>query len=221
MKCVMVCSGGMDSVTALAMAAALYDSVDVLTFNYGQRHMREIECAQWQANRYQCRFDVVQIPVGHLLTGSSLTDVSESVPHGHYSEESMRRTVVPGRNAMMLSIAFGIAAARGAKHVGTAVHAGDHYIYPDCRPQFIGKLQHALRLGTTGHRDPDLRLWTPFLNVSKVEILRIGHRLGVDYGNTWTCYEGGEQACGRCGSCNERLEAFTTIGETDPLRYAA
>lgn len=222
MKIVAVVSGGMDSVTALIMARSMVSDGLVISFDYGQRHRREVEMASLQALLY-CGWPHQVIDLRSItpsLIGSSLTDASVETPHGHYSEESMRRTVVPGRNAMMLSVAWGIAAAQGADGLLCGVHAGDHYIYPDCRPGFVRALEKALKLGTVGHASEHLHLWAPFLAMTKAEILRLGHRLGVDYSRTWTCYEGGELACGKCGACRERLEAFATIGETDPLEYS-
>lgn len=213
-------SGGMDSVTLLAYAAVMFDRVIAVSFDYGQRHVRELACAQWQAEHRGASFQRIKLPVGDQLTGSSLTDPAVPVPHGHYSEETMRQTVVPGRNAMMISAAWGIAATASASVVATAVHAGDHFIYPDCRPEFIASLNHSLRLGTEGHRLDEMRIWAPFLWFSKIEILRLGDVLGVDYSHSWTCYEGGDIACGQCGACRERLEAFEVNAMRDPLKYA-
>lgn len=222
MKAAVICSGGMDSVTALYYAREVYDAGLVLSFDYGQRHIVELESARSAARDVDWPHHVVNLrDVTALLCGSSLTDGSVPTPFGHYSQESMRKTVVPGRNAMMLSLAWGVAAAQECDELVCGVHAGDHYIYPDCRPEFVTALGEALRLGTLGHAKDTLHIAAPFLHWTKVEILRLGLRLGVPYQRTWTCYEGGAVACGRCGSCNERLEAFAAIGATDPLPYAA
>jgi 7-cyano-7-deazaguanine synthase len=156
--------------------------------------------------------------VGHLLSGSALTDDIE-VPHGHYAAENMAVTVVPNRNAIMLSIAYGVAVARGARLVAAAVHAGDHYVYPDCRPQFVEAFDAMQRQAVEGFGDPDLRLHAPFIHKSKAEIVEIGTSLGVPYEDTWSCYEGGEIHCGLCGTCTERKEAFQLAGVPDPTKY--
>ena len=136
MKTIVVCSGGLDSVSLAHKIAREAELLRLVTFDYGQRHDKEIGFARACAARLEVPCDVVDIrPIGRLLTGSALTD-DVDVPDGHYAEESMKLTVVPNRNAIMLSIAFGIAAANGDEAVATAVHGGDHFIYPDCRPAF-------------------------------------------------------------------------------------
>jgi len=221
MKILAVVSGGMDSITMLHFLHRTYADVAVLSFDYGQRHRRELDCASFHARLLALPHRVANLPLSGWMPGSSLTDPNVPTPHGHYAEENMRQTVVPGRNGMMLAIAWGIAAANRAQSIATAVHAGDHHIYPDCRPDFIHGLEHALKLGTRGHAAPNMRIETPFLHMTKVEIVRLGLTLGVDYANTWTCYEGGDAACGRCGSCQERLAAFHELGVPDPAEYVS
>jgi 7-cyano-7-deazaguanine synthase len=140
------------------------------------------------------------------------------VPDGHYAEETMKITVVPNRNAIMLSIAFGIASARGAEAVATAVHGGDHFIYPDCRPAFTESFETMQRHALEGMGE--ISLYTPYVQTSKADIAAEGLRLGVDYRKTWSCYKGGEVHCGRCGTCVERREAFHLAGGIDPTVYA-
>jgi 7-cyano-7-deazaguanine synthase len=212
-----VLSGGMDSVTALAWAANNYDTVHALTANYGQRHARELEAARWQADRWASRHDLVDLTsVGALLEGSALTD-DVDVPFGHYAEETMKATVVPNRNAILANVAAGIAIGRGFDSIVLGIHSGDHTIYPDCRPEFVEALQHTLDVGNWS----TVTVEAPFLLTDKLGILEVGFELGVDYGQTWTCYVGGDPSCGRCGSCQERLEAFELLGTPDPLVYAA
>lgn len=214
-RALVVLSGGMDSVTALAWAAQAYSEVHALTANYGQRHSREIDAAIIQAGRYAQRWDLVDLtPIGKLLTGSALTDDVE-VPRGHYAEPTMKATVVPNRNAILANVAAGVAVARDLEVIVMGVHAGDHAIYPDCRPEFIDGLASMLAIANYSPIGVD----APFLHLDKLGILRIGHALGVDYADTWTCYVGGEKACGTCGSCSERLEAFDMLGRPDPLEY--
>jgi 7-cyano-7-deazaguanine synthase len=218
-RAVVIVSGGMDSVTlAHKVAVAGYD-LNILSFDYGQRHVRELEFARAQARILGASHSIIDLSgMRQLLSGSALTD-NIPVPHGHYSAETMKQTVVPNRNAIMLSIAWGHAVAIGATVVATGVHAGDHAIYPDCRSEFIHALETALALGTEGFADPELRIWTPFIEQTKTDIAATGHRLGVDFSRTWTCYEGGEIHCGQCGACVERQEAFRDSGTPDPTVY--
>ena len=221
MKTAVIVSGGMDSVTLAYWLADKGHEVSLVSFDYGQRHRRELESARLIAERMGVEHTVIDISgIRPLLAGSALTDDVE-VPHGHYEEESMRVTVVPNRNAIMLSIAWGMACATGADALACGVHSGDHFIYPDCRPDFITQLNTALRTGTDGHRSESLRLLAPFIGMSKTDIAAEGGRLAVPYELTWTCYEGGEVHCGRCGACVERKEAFRDSGVTDPTRYKA
>ena len=155
--------------------------------------------------------------IGAQLSGSALTDDLE-VPDGHYAEETMKITVVPNRNAIMLTIAFGIAAARKLDAVATAVHGGDHFIYPDCRPGFTQAFEAMQRQALDGYAD--VRLYTPFVHEPKSAIVAAGARHGTPFAETWSCYKGAKQHCGRCGTCVERREAFALAGIEDPTAYA-
>lgn len=221
MKAVAIVSGGMDSVTLAHWLKAEGYDLELVSFDYGQRHRRELECAKHQAELLGAGLTVIDISgIRPLLKGSALTD-DVAVPHGHYAEETMRATVVPNRNAIMLSIAWGLACSDGADVLACGVHAGDHFIYPDCRPEFIASLNESLRVGTVGHRKDSLELIAPFVNHTKTDIAGIGGTLGVPFEHTWTCYEGGEKHCGKCGACTERKEAFQDSGVADPTEYAA
>jgi 7-cyano-7-deazaguanine synthase len=158
--------------------------------------------------------------VAPLLSGSALTSDDVEVPEGHYTDASMAITVVANRNAIMLSIAVGAAVSRGAEAVAAAVHAGDHTVYPDCRPEFIEAIQHEARVANEGFIVDGFEVRAPFLLVGKDEIVRQGAALGVPFEETWSCYVGGELHCGRCGTCVERIEAFALAGVTDPTAYA-
>jgi 7-cyano-7-deazaguanine synthase len=147
-----------------------------------------------------------------------LTDDIE-VPHGHYAAPSMAITIVPNRNAIMLSVAYGAAVADEAEIVAIGVHAGDHFIYPDCRAPFIESYDAMQRLAVEGCGHPDLRLYAPFVEESKADIVRLGAGLGVPFELTWSCYEGGEIHCGQCGTCVERKEAFALANVPDPTEY--
>ncbi|MGB3683193.1 MAG: 7-cyano-7-deazaguanine synthase QueC [Rubrobacteraceae bacterium] len=218
---VVIVSGGMDSVTLAYRLDSEGYELHMLAVDYGQRHVKEIDYARRCADRLGARLDVVDISgVGRLLGGSALTDDVE-VPHGHYAAENMAVTVVPNRNAILLSIAYGVAVSRGAQLVATAVHAGDHYVYPDCRPGFIKAFDEMQRRAVEGFGNETLRLHAPFVGMTKAEIVEVGTKLGVPYEDTWSCYEGGDLHCGLCGTCTERKEAFQLAGLPDPTEYAA
>jgi 7-cyano-7-deazaguanine synthase len=217
MKTVVILSGGMDSTTLLYEEMDQGNEVAALSVNYGQRHVRELECAEYISGLLLVPWELVDLTsITHLLRGSSQTDKSVPVPKGHYAEESMKATIIPNRNMMMLSVAVAWALAQGADKVAYAAHAGDHAIYPDCRPDFVAALNKAIALADWRH----VTLEAPFINWTKQEILKRGVALGVPYEETWTCYEGNAIACGQCGTCVERLEAFAMTGIDDPLHYA-
>lgn len=218
---VAVVSGGLDSVTLAYLLAERGHGLHLLAFDYGQRHKKELEYARRCAERLDAAFDAVDLrAVGGLLSGSALTGDAD-VPHGHYAEENMAVTVVPNRNAIMLSIAYGAAVSEGASLVAAAMHAGDHYVYPDCRPEFTRAFAAMQEKAVEGFGHESLTLYTPFIESGKPDIVGTGARLGVPFEETWSCYEGGELHCGLCGTCNERKEAFELAGVPDPTRYSA
>jgi 7-cyano-7-deazaguanine synthase len=213
-------SGGLDSVTLAHTLAADGHDLVCLSFDYGQRHAKEVDFARACADRLGADHHVVDLrSVGALLAGSALTDPSVAVPEGHYTDASMAVTVVPNRNAIMLAVAVGVATARGAAAVAAAVHAGDHTIYPDCRPAFIEAAEHEARLANEGFIADGFRILAPFVEISKADIVRRGAALDVPFAETWSCYIGGERHCGRCGTCVERREAFELAGVDDPTVY--
>ncbi len=208
----------MDSVTLAHRIAQDHELAGLISFDYGQRHRKELEFAGLCAEELGTEHILMDISnIGHQLTGSALTD-DVDVPDGHYAEDTMKITVVPNRNAIMLAIAFGIAASRGADTVATAVHGGDHFIYPDCRPAFTSSFETMQRYALDGYAE--ISLFTPYVSISKADIAAEGLRLGLDYRKTWSCYKGGEKHCGRCGTCVERREAFHLAGGVDPTDYA-
>ncbi|WP_372981703.1 7-cyano-7-deazaguanine synthase QueC [Marinobacter sediminum] len=212
---VVIYSGGMDSYTLLHVARAQGLNVHALSFNYGQRHVRELESASAVCESLDIPHKVIDIrAMGEVMAGSALTS-DVNVPEGHYEEDSMKATVVPNRNMILLSLATGYAVTVGAGAVWYGAHGGDHAIYPDCRPEFVEKMDAVCRVA---NYDP-VGVEAPFMALDKGEILAEGLKLGLDYSQTWTCYNGRERACGRCGSCVERLEAFASHGVTDPLVY--
>ena len=218
MKTLVVCSGGLDSVSLAHKVATERVLTGLVSFDYGQRHRKELDHAALCAARLGVSHDIVDISgVGRVLSGSALTD-DVTVPDGHYAEATMKLTVVPNRNAIMLAIAFGMASARGDEAVAAAVHGGDHFIYPDCRPAFIDSFA-AMQTHALGE-DASVALYAPFLHGSKADIVTEGHRHATPFAQTWSCYKGGERHCGRCGTCVERREAFHLAQVTDPTEYA-
>jgi 7-cyano-7-deazaguanine synthase len=245
-RAIAIVSGGLDSVTCLYLLCKsdreahtlAYQSEEqpsflrqmhnlagegyqlhVLSFDYGQRHKKELQFATLAAQRLGACHETIDLgSITSFLKGSALTD-DISIPEGHYAAENMAITVVPNRNAIMLSIAFAVAVAEQAEIVAAGFHAGDHYIYPDCRPAFVEAFDTMQRLAVEGFGHPQLRLVTPFLNIDKHGIVNIGHKLGVPFEETWSCYKGEEKHCGRCGTCVERKLAFQEATVADPTDY--
>lgn len=217
MKTIVVCSGGLDSVSLAHKIAAERELVGLISFDYGQRHRKELDFAAECASRLGVFHQIIDMrAIGSQLTGSALTDDID-VPDGHYAEETMRITVVPNRNAIMLTVAFGVAAARQAEAVAIAVHGGDHFIYPDCRPGFIEAFQTMQDHALDGYAS--VRLLAPYVQGSKADIVTDGVRHDTPFARTWSCYKGGVRHCGRCGTCVERREAFHLAGVDDPTDY--
>ncbi len=218
MKTLVICSGGLDSVTLAYKIAQENELLGLISFDYGQRHKKELYFAEKCAQNLGVSYDMVDISsIGALLCGCALTDDIE-VPDGHYAEESMKLTIVPNRNAIMLAIAYGIASSRGANAVATAVHGGDHFIYPDCRAGFIDAFQTMQDRALEGYSK--INLYTPFINKPKSEIAALSAKLNVPVNDTWSCYKGEEIHCGKCGTCVERIEAFHLANVTDPTQYS-
>lgn len=211
---VIVVSGGMDSITLL------YDKKEeialAVTFDYGSKHnAREIAWAKVHCGRLGIRHIVIKLDFMQKYFTSSLLEGGDEIPEGHYADENMKLTVVPFRNGIMLSVAAGIAESNGLKKILIANHGGDHTIYPDCRPEFIGAMDRAIANGTY----EDVRIDAPYTNITKADIAKIGKRLGIDYSETWSCYKGGERHCGKCGTCIERKEAMALAGIDDRTEY--
>lgn len=217
MDVVVLCSGGMDSVTALYQAHADHRVRAVLSFNYGAKHnAREIPFAAHHAQALGLPHQVIELPFVDRLFASDLLQSGGDIPDGHYADATMRQTVVPFRNAIMLSIATGYAESVGATGLVIAAHGGDHAIYPDCREEFMRAFGEAMQRGTYAR----LTLLRPFIALDKAAIASAGRRLGVDFAQTWSCYRGGAVHCGTCGTCVERREAFARAGVPDPTNYA-
>ncbi|KDE56316.1 7-cyano-7-deazaguanine synthase QueC [Methanoculleus sp. MH98A] len=220
-KAVCLLSGGMDSTTLAYVAKDMGYDIVALHFTYGQRtEAKERECARAVAKNLDA-LEFVEISLEHFKTigASSLTDTSIPVEEYAGEEEGVPSTYVPFRNANLLAIATSLAEARRAEAVFIGVQTGDYPGYPDCRPEFIEAFQRAVDLGTAA--DPRIVLMTPFVRMSKVDIVRKGLELGVPYEQTWSCYQNNDRACGVCSSCRYRREAFRELGLEDPITYEA
>jgi 7-cyano-7-deazaguanine synthase len=216
MKVVVLCSGGMDSVTALHWARAHHDVRAVLSFDYGAKHNhREIPLAAEHAAQLRLPHRTIPLDFIGQLFASDLLKSGGDIPEGHYADDNMKRTVVPFRNGIMLAAAAGFAESAEAEALVIAAHTGDHTIYPDCREDFMAAMGEAMRLGTYA----GIQLLRPFIALTKAQIAAAGAKLGVDYAKTWSCYKGGAIHCGKCGTCVERREAFQQAGLADPTKY--
>lgn len=219
-KAIIILSGGMDSATMLWQALADGHDCLCLTVDYGQRHVKEVAAADALVRAAAGK---IGKPIPHkvidlrclkpLMAGSSQTDPAVPVPVGHYAEDSMKKTVVPNRNMILIAVAAAWAISEKADAVYYGAHAGDHAIYPDCRPEFVSAMDDALE-NCDWH---SVRLEAPLLSLTKGQIVRLGMGLDVPWGLTWTCYEGQAWPCKGCGACQERAEAFAFAGIADPL----
>lgn len=209
-----ILSGGLDSVTMLHEFRSIIGMA--VTFDYGSNHaMREIEMARKNCIRLDIRHLVIPLDFMGEHFCSSLLNGPEAIPEGDYRDETMRSTVVPFRNGIMLAICAGLAESNGLERIMLANHSGDHAIYPDCRPGFIASMRDAVSQGTYN----GVVLDAPYTAISKADIVRRGAAIGVDFSLTYSCYRGRERHCGKCGTCVERKEAFRIAGITDPTEY--
>ena len=216
MKVCVLLSGGMDSVAAFYEALRNHEVSACLSFDYGSKHnAREIPFARLHAQRHGVPHHTIRLDFIDQLFQSHLLKSGGEIPDGHYAEESMKQTVVPFRNGIMLAIATGYAESIGAEAVVIAAHSGDHAIYPDCREPFMQSMAAAMEQGTYA----GIRLLRPFIAMDKAAIASHGAGLGVDFSETWSCYKGGDIHCGTCGTCVERREAFQLAGLPDPTTY--
>lgn len=211
-----IVSGGMDSITLLYQYK---DEIGMaLSFAYGSNYSEnELKWAKYHCEKLGIPHKIVNLDFMKDF-GSSLTSGAEAIPEGHYQDESMKSTVVPFRNGIMLAVATGYAEANGLSTLTLASHFGDHDIYPDCRADFSEAISKAIELGTYN----GVKVFAPYSvnKQTKSDICRIGLRLGIDYAETWSCYKGGHIHCGKCGTCVERKEAFRCAGVKDPTEYA-
>ena len=222
-KTVVLFSGGLDSTTLLYHAIELHgvENVTALSFDYGQRHNKELDAAIAIAADLEVRHITADLTAINVLIRRGSQAGNEQVPEGRYDDESMKATIVPNRNMIMLSIAAGHAAIIDALSVYYGAHQGDHAIYPDCRPEFVGALAEAIGLGNLWENEGrSVRLLAPFVDIDKTAIVKLGVDLGVPFEMTWSCYKGGRMHCGKCGTCQERKEAFELAHVEDPTVYA-
>ncbi len=235
---VVLLSGGLDSVTCLYWAKARYTSVTAVSFNYGQRHNSELVAAKTIAKTANVNHRIIDIDIAQL-GGSSLTDHSMTVPDGDTDKfpsnsrddsdindidtnDAIPNTYVPARNTIFLSYALAVAEVTDANHIVIGVSSVDYSGYPDCRPEYIAAFEHmanlATKAGVTGHH---LSIQTPLQHLSKAKTIELGLTLGVDYGQTISCYQADANglACGICDSCVLRRQGFAQAGVADPTRY--
>jgi len=216
MKALVLFSGGLDSTVLAAQLLADGAETRLLSIDYGQRHAKELQQAEKIAEALGLPHRILRLPdLGPLLGGSSLTDDQVELPEGHYAEESMKATVVPNRNMILLALAGGHALSLEFDTIAYAAHAGDHTIYPDCRPEFADAMETALGLADW----EKLSLHRPFVHLSKTDLVKKGSELDAPLHLTWSCYAGREKHCGKCGTCVERKEAFALAKVTDPTEY--
>lgn len=205
-----ILSGGMDSTTLL------YDNINIIglaiSFNYGSKHnSKEIPFAKYHCAKLNVKHIEIPLLFINEYFESSLLKTGNEIPKGHYEDENMKSTVVPFRNGIMLSVATGIAESNNMKRVLIGNHHGDHAIYPDCRKNFIDSMDKAMSFGTYNN----IKIFAPYTLIDKRGIALIGKKLKIDYSRTWTCYEGKEKHCGKCGSCVERKEALYGFDNTE------
>lgn len=211
---IIVLSGGLDSTTML------YEFKDrialAVSFHYGSNHNdKELAFARLHCERLGIHHIIIPLDFIGKYFHSSLLEGADAIPEGQYDAENMKSTVVPFRNGIMLAVAAGLAENDGLKYIMLANHAGDHTIYPDCRPEFVRSMSEAVKAGTY----EGVEVFAPYTNITKADIARRGKELGIDYTETWSCYKGGEHHCGKCGTCTERIEALRDAGIDDKTIY--
>ena len=210
----LVLSGGLDSTTML------YEYQErialAISFHYGSNHNdKELAFAKMHCERLGIPHIIIPLNFIKEYFHSSLLEGADAIPEGNYDEENMKSTVVPFRNGIMLAIAAGMAENNHLQYIMLANHAGDHTIYPDCRPDFVDAMNKAVNAGTWN----GVQLLTPYTMLTKADIAAHGKALGIDYSETWSCYKGGEHHCGVCGTCRERIEALQLAGIEDHTVY--
>ena len=222
-KAIILLSGGLDSCTCMAVAHAAGYELYPISFDYHQRHDRELDCAKQIAAYYHAAEHLIIETNMNAVGGSALTDNAIDVPTGNAERTDIPVTYVPARNLIFLSYALGYAERVGATHLYIGVNSVDYSGYPDCRPEFIAAFQAAADMATAAatERGQRIVIETPLQHLSKGEIVRLGTKLSAPYELTTSCYRGGAEACGVCDSCVLRLRGFAEAGRRDPIPYAA
>lgn len=217
MRSIVLLSGGLDSAATLGIATEESEVLAALTFLYGQRHSREVGAAKSLADHYGIRHIVFSLDLSSFRSAITRTDMEIPI---HRNVERIPLTYVPARNLIFVSIAAGFAETLSADAIYIGANAVDFSGYPDCRPAFFQALQRVLSLGTkSGVNGHPPRIMTPVISMTKGEIIRRAHDLGVPLHLTWSCYMGGERPCGVCDACQIRLRGFREAGLEDPLDY--
>tara|TARA_A100001015_G_scaffold274379_1_gene330677 strand:+ start:3993 stop:4736 length:744 start_codon:yes stop_codon:yes gene_type:complete len=214
---ILIYSGGLDSTVLLCQLLSQGIETRCLSIDYGQKHKKELQSASEICNQLKVEHKCIDLSsLNQLFQNSSLINENDAIPEGHYEQETMKATVVPNRNMILLSLATAWAISTKSTHVSYAAHAGDHAIYPDCRESFAQAMNEALNLCDWN----SVQLHRPFVNLTKADICKLGNDLSVPFTKTWSCYKGGEHHCGRCGTCIERREAFHLAGVEDRTPYS-
>ncbi|MBQ7702138.1 MAG: 7-cyano-7-deazaguanine synthase QueC [Candidatus Methanomethylophilaceae archaeon] len=220
-KAVVLLSGGLDSTTTLAKAIADGNEVIALSFRYGQRHSKELVAAKNVADFFKVKHVIVDIDLS--MFRSALTDKNIDVPENRDEEQmgsDIPVTYVPARNIIMLSVAAGLCESVDADKIYIGANSVDYSGYPDCRPEFFAEYEKMINIGTkAGVEGHPIRIMTPIQHATKADIVRLGKKLGAPLHLTWSCYEGGEKACGKCDSCQLRLRGFEEASYKDEIEY--
>ena len=213
MKTVIIGSGGLDSTVLIYDAITQGYKPEILTFDYRQRHLiREQDCLRETITKLTLPYKFIFLP---RLLKSTLTNIKLPITEEHYTHDNQKQTVVPNRNMIMLSMAAGYCESEHIRWLMYGAHSNDLAIYWDCRPNFVGGMNEVLDLNDVF----PVKLLTPYLYLKKADIVKRGIELKVPFEDTWTCYYGEELACGKCASCQERLEAFKLNDAKDPVKY--
>ncbi|MEW5759735.1 MAG: 7-cyano-7-deazaguanine synthase QueC [Candidatus Thermoplasmatota archaeon] len=219
MKGIVLLSGGLDSTTVLAIAKGECKEVQALSFDYGQRHKKELLCTKKIAKFYNVRHRIIKLDLS--ICRSALIGKNQKIT-GRKKKVGIPTTYVPARNTIFISFALGYAESINADAIYIGANSIDYSGYPDCRPEYYDAFRKLVKLGTrAGAEGKEIKILTPLINMRKSEIIRKGIELSVPYELTWSCYKGGKKACGTCDACQLRINGFRDAGYEDPIEYEA